>query len=75
MVILNVLGGFKVFNLVMATTNGGPWFATEVLSTLVYKQQAQGLFGYASAIGLSQFLVIAIVSVPLLLFLKRWEEE
>ena len=75
MVILNVLGGFKVFDLVMATTNGGPGFATEVLSTLVYKQQAQGLFGYASAIGLSQFLVIAIVSVPLLLFLKRWEEE
>lgn len=74
-VILNVIGGFKVFDLVMATTNGGPGFATEVFSTLVYKQQAQGLFGYASAIGLVQFLVIAVVTIPTLLLLKRWEES
>ena len=74
-VILNVIGGFKVFGLVMATTNGGPGCATEVFSTLVYKQQAQGLFGYASAIGLVQFLVIAVVTIPTLLLLKRWEES
>ena len=72
--VLNIIGGFKVFDLVMATTNGGPGYETEVLSTLVYKAQAQGLFGYASSIGLIQFLIIAVITIPIIIYLKKREE-
>ena len=61
--ILNLIGGLKLFDLVMALTSGGPGFSTHTLSTLVTNQyfSAQSA-GYASAIGIFSFLLIMIIS-------------
>ncbi|MDR1547487.1 MAG: sugar ABC transporter permease [Hungatella sp.] len=61
--ILNLIGGLKLFDLVMALTSGGPGFSTHSLSTLVTNQyfSAQSA-GYASAIGIFSFLLIMIIS-------------
>ncbi|GLC78993.1 carbohydrate ABC transporter permease [Lacrimispora brassicae] len=61
--ILNLIGGLKLFDLVMALTSGGPGFGTHSLSTLVTNQyfSAQSA-GYASAIGIFSFLLIMIIS-------------
>ena len=61
--ILNLIGGLKLFDLVMALTSGGPGFSTHSLSTLVTNQyfSAQSA-GYASAIGIFAFLLIMIIS-------------
>lgn len=61
--ILNLIGGLKLFDLVMALTSGGPGFSTHSLSTLVMNQyfSAQSA-GYASAIGIFSFLLIMIIS-------------
>ncbi len=61
--ILNLIGGLKLFDLVMALTGGGPGFSTHSLSTLVTNQyfSAQSA-GYASAIGIFSFLLIMIIS-------------
>lgn len=61
--ILNLIGGLKLFDLVMALTSGGPGFSTHSLSTLVTNQyfSAQSA-GYASAIGIVSFLLIMIIS-------------
>ncbi|MDR7811973.1 carbohydrate ABC transporter permease [Lacrimispora sp.] len=61
--ILNLIGGLKLFDLVMALTSGGPGFSTHSLSTLVTNQyfSAQSA-GYASAIGIFTFLLIMIIS-------------
>ena len=71
--ILNLIGGLKLFDLVMALTSGGPGFTTHSLSTLVTNQyfSAQSA-GYASAIGIFAFLLIMVVSnVVMKFFYKR----
>lgn len=35
--LLVLTGSLKVFDLVYVTTNGGPGFATEVMSTYIYR--------------------------------------
>ena len=61
--ILNLIGGLKLFDLVMALTSGGPGFSTHSLSTLVTNQYfSVQSAGYASAIGIFTFLLIMVIS-------------
>ncbi|MGB2709908.1 MAG: sugar ABC transporter permease [Conexibacter sp.] len=51
-VLLNLIGGWKVFDLVYVLTNGGPSRSTEVLSTYLYEQAFTfNNVGFAAAIG------------------------
>lgn len=70
--ILNLIGGLKLFDLVMALTSGGPGFTTHSLSTLVTNQyfSAQSA-GYASAIGIFAFLLIMVVSNVVMKFFNK----
>ena len=65
LVVLNsLIGSFKVFDIIWASTEGGPYHATEVVSTYLYNQafvlNRVGL-GAASAIAL--MLIIMVCSV------------
>lgn len=63
-VIINLIGGFKLFDLVMALTSGGPGYSSHSLSTLVHRTYfGSENAGYASAIGLMAFLLIMIISL------------
>ena len=60
-VLITTIGGFKVFDLVYATTQGGPANATQVLGTYTYLQAfTLGNMGYADAIS-TVLLAIAVV--------------
>lgn len=60
-VLITTIGGFKVFDLIYATTQGGPANATQVLGTYIYQQAFNlGNMGYANAISVV-LLAIAIV--------------
>ena len=74
--ILNLIGGLKLFDLVMALTSGGPWFSTHSLSTLVTNQyfSAQSA-GYASAVGIFSFLLIMIISNVVMGYFDRKEVD
>mgnify|MGYP001356746332 FL=1 len=74
--ILNLIGGLKLFDLVMALTSGGPGFTTHSLSTLVTNQyfSAQSA-GYASAIGIFAFLLIMVVSNVVMKFFDKQEVD
>lgn len=74
--ILNLIGGLKLFDLVMALTSGGPGFTTHSLSTLVTNQyfSAQSA-GYASAIGIFAFLLIMVVSNVVMKFFDKREAD
>jgi len=62
--ILLTVGSFKVFDLIVVMTDGGPGRATLVLSQLIYREGiAQGEFGYASAISLVLFVIVLLVTV------------
>lgn len=60
-VLITTIGGFKVFDLIFATTQGGPANATQVLGTYIYLQAFNlGNMGYANAISVI-LLLIAVV--------------
>ncbi|MBI9010592.1 MAG: sugar ABC transporter permease [Clostridiales bacterium] len=75
-VVLNLIGGLKLFDVVKALTNGGPGYSTHSLSTLVnftyFNNQSAG---YASVIGLLLFTFIIIVSLVAQKFFKSREVD
>jgi raffinose/stachyose/melibiose transport system permease protein len=72
--LLTLIGGFKVFDLIFAMTNGGPGYATESLVMRVYREGFQlNHFAYAAAISITLCLLIFVLSVLLLSFLRRRE--
>lgn len=67
---LMLVQGLRVFDQVQAMTGGGPYNATETLSTLVYKETfVNGKFGYGAALALLLTILVtaaAIIQVALL---------
>ncbi len=58
----------------LRTTNGGPGYATETLSTVLYKQAfVFGKFGYSTAIALVLALFVAAVSLVQVYYLRSRE--
>lgn len=73
--ILTILGAMQMFNLVLAMTNGGPGYATEVPVLHIYRE-AFGLFhfGYASALAVIFGVLLLAVSIAQLRFARRgWD--
>ncbi|NOV04357.1 carbohydrate ABC transporter permease [Paenibacillus planticolens] len=73
-IVLNLIGGLKLFDIITAMTNSGPGYASASLSTLMYqlyfgRQDA----GYAASIGNLMFVMISVVSLTSLLYLRRRE--
>jgi raffinose/stachyose/melibiose transport system permease protein len=61
---LMLIQGLRVFDQVMALTNGGPGGATETLATQVYKETfALGNFGFGAALALGLTAIILVFSV------------
>jgi ABC-type sugar transport system permease subunit len=57
------IGSFKVFDLILVMTNGGPGQSTLVLSQYIYQKGfEQNQFGYASAISVVLFAVCLVVT-------------
>lgn len=66
--LLNVVNSLKVFDLIKTMTNGGPFFATDVVSTYIYRyafSSEMGLpqLGYASAAGIFFAITISVLAI------------
>lgn len=62
-VVLNLIGGLKLYDVIKALTNGGPGFASHSLSTLVtYQYFSAQKAGYSSVIGIMTFLLVMVIS-------------
>jgi raffinose/stachyose/melibiose transport system permease protein len=73
-VVYNVIGGLKLFDVIVAMTNGGPGYASQSLSTMMYNLYfAREDAGYAATLGNIMFLIITIVGIALLFALRRKE--
>jgi raffinose/stachyose/melibiose transport system permease protein len=73
-VVLNMIGGLKLFDVITALTNGGPGYASASLSTMIYQLYfAHQDAGYAAALGNLMFLIISIISLTSLYYLRRKE--
>ncbi len=63
-VILNIIGSFKVFDVIWVMTSGGPYRASETLALTLYRE-AFSLFkiGYGSTIAVVLFIIVFVISI------------
>lgn len=70
--IINLIGGLKLYDVIQVMTAGGPGYASQSVSTLISRTYfGQQAAGYASAMGVVLFILIAIVSVVLVNRMER----
>ncbi|WP_429311062.1 carbohydrate ABC transporter permease [Paenibacillus mucilaginosus] len=74
-VVLGLIGSMKTFELIYATTGGGPGGATVVMNIFIFKQFGQGLYAYGTAANVILFLAIGVISVLLLKLMGRGGDE
>lgn len=73
--VLNLIGGLKVFDMIVVTTNGGPGTATEVINTWIYKAYGTGLLGESSAGSVVLAVLVALVTLSTYYVLRKREVE
>jgi raffinose/stachyose/melibiose transport system permease protein len=74
--VLNIIGGLKLFDVIIALTGGGPGNASQSMSTFMYdlyfkRQDA----GYAATQGVFMAIIILVISLAALVYFKRKEIE
>jgi multiple sugar transport system permease protein len=72
--VLLTVQSFKIFDLIVVMTNGGPGRATTVLSQRIYQTGiVDGEFGYASAISVLLFALVLVLTLAQFWLNKRRE--
>jgi raffinose/stachyose/melibiose transport system permease protein len=74
--VINIIGGLKLFDVIISLTGGGPGNASQSMSTFMYdlyfsRQDA----GYAATQGVLMVVIILILSLSALIVFKRKEVE
>ncbi|MBX6356282.1 MAG: sugar ABC transporter permease [Micromonosporaceae bacterium] len=70
--VLLTIGSFKVFDVILLLTNGGPGQSTLVLSQFIYQKGfVENQFGYASAVSIVLFAICFLVTAIQFLVNKR----
>jgi multiple sugar transport system permease protein len=71
--VMLTIASFKVFDLILVMTDGGPGRATNVLVIHTYNIAFREFrFGYASAIALVLFVIVLIITIVQFRMEKRW---
>lgn len=75
-VIYNLIGGLKLYDVIIALTDGGPAKKTHSLATYIANRYFDAeRAGYAAAIGVFSFIMIMIISMIVNGFFRRKEVE
>ena len=70
-IILSLIGGLRSFDLIWATTGGGPGFTSDVIASVIYKQYQAGFYGLSTAGNVVLFIVVTAIMVPISHFVNR----
>jgi multiple sugar transport system permease protein len=74
--VITVTGSFQVFDTVAVTTRGGPGNASRVIQYyIVQKGFTESQFGYASAISMVLFIILAAVALAQLKLLRAGDSD
>ncbi|GAA4158135.1 sugar ABC transporter permease [Gryllotalpicola daejeonensis] len=74
-IILSLIGGLRSFDIIWATTGGGPGFTSDVIASVIYKQYQAGFYGLSTAGNVVLFVVVTAIMVPLSFALNRKQVE
>ena len=74
-ILLSFIGGLRTFDLIWTMTHGGPGFASDVLTSVIYKMYQAGFYGLSTAGNVVLFILVTIIVYPLMRFFNRLELE
>jgi len=74
-ILLSFIGGLRTFDLIWTMTHGGPGFASDVLTSVIYKEYQAGFDGLSTAGNVVLFVLITIIVYPLMRFFNSRELE
>ena len=74
-ILLSFIGGLRTFDLIWTMTKGGPGFASDVLTSVIYKEYQAGFYGLSTAGNVVLFIVVTVLVYPLMRFFNRRELE
>lgn len=73
--VTGMISGLKVFDVVLAMTNGGPAHKTDIILLMMFAKFSDGNYGYASAFGIIFLIVSMLLSAVLLGIFGKWERR
>jgi len=74
-ILLSFIGGLRSFDLIWTMTRGGPGFASDVLTSVIYKEYQAGFYGLSTAGNVVLFILVTIIVYPLMRSFNRLELE
>lgn len=74
-ILLSFIGGLRSFDLIWTMTRGGPGFASDVLTSVIYKEYQAGFYGLSTAGNVVLFIIVTAIVYPLMRFFNRLELE
>lgn len=74
-ILLSFIGGLRRFDLIWSMTHGGPGFASDVLTSVIYKEYGAGFYGLSTAGNVVLFILVSIIVYPMMRFFNSREIE
>lgn len=74
-ILLAFIGGLRRFDLIWAMTGGGPGFASDVLTSVIYKEYQAGFYGLSTAGNVVLFILVTVIVYPMMRFFHKMEIE
>jgi raffinose/stachyose/melibiose transport system permease protein len=68
---LRILSALSIFSLIYVLTNGGPFYATEVMGTYIYRNIGELELGWATAAATINAIVVTVVSLTFIHLRER----
>ena len=72
-ILLSFIGGLRTFDLIWTMTHGGPGFASDVLTSVIYKEYQAGFYGLSTAGNVVLFVLVTLIVYPLTRLFNRLE--
>lgn len=72
-ILLSFIGGLRTFDLIWTMTHGGPGFASDVLTSVIYKEYQAGFYGLSTAGNVVLFALVTIIAYPMMRFFNHLE--
>jgi len=72
-ILLSFIGGLRSFDLIYTMTQGGPGFASDVLTSVIFKEYGAGFYGLSTAGNVVLFVMVSAIAYPMMRFFNRRE--
>lgn len=73
-IVTSLIGGLKVYDIIVSTTNGGPFYATTtIIQSIIGQAIGGGQYGWGAAISVVFLLIILAFTKIVMHFMDKWE--